>query len=557
MSGERYVGWVILGAIALVGGAVLFTDLSKPALLRWDEATHGRIAVEMVQDGQYLVPRTEHQYREKTGKPVLGYWLIVLAAGGEQPGVLHVRLPGAIGGLLTLVLLFLICKTQSLGLAVFTGLSLLLFPGFLKSRLCWFENILNPLFLGAFWIYARAMVTVEWRRRLLHTALAGLLVGLSILTKNIYGLFPIMAVGLLELLRLVRQPSEWRSARSRVLWFGGAAFASSAWWFVYMLLAIGEPFVDGYLVTNTVGRFVTGSTLGQYGPSAYYAVLDRFTGWIPAWVCLVGVVLFYWHRLVGGVGAVNGDARSLDDDERGRRVGRITIDLITIFSVLHIVLLAFFAAKWRWWYLLTMLPFLALGAGHLLGEFVAAVWRARAMVNLGWVLPLAVITAIAAWGKDISPLVIVVGLVLWLVAYGRFTHHAAADGVGRRWLGAALCAVVLGAIFVPASGRLLRASTFRAKPVPLYRAAAWINRQPPGELRTIKGNIGAGDEYLIHVYFRRRVTEVPAEQACTELGADDLVFVDRKKKDIPSCLKVERRRRWGRYAIARIVPSAR
>lgn len=96
---EREMAWLIILVVALY--ATRLTELS----IRGEESRRGRIAWEMIQSGDWLVPRV--QGIPRLSRPPLQYWVVALA--GELRGgvdAVAVRLPSVLATLLTVLLIY-------------------------------------------------------------------------------------------------------------------------------------------------------------------------------------------------------------------------------------------------------------------------------------------------------------------------------------------------------------------------------------------------------------------------------------------------------------------
>ena len=114
----------------------LFLHLDVAPLHLWDESRQAVNALEMLENGNWLVTHYQGEPDLWNTKPPLLIWLQVLCFKIFGVGVLGVRLPSALAGLATTLLLFFFCKNylknQLLGFC--SALVLLTTQGFISNH---------------------------------------------------------------------------------------------------------------------------------------------------------------------------------------------------------------------------------------------------------------------------------------------------------------------------------------------------------------------------------------------------------------------------------------
>lgn len=169
--------------IALVAGLLFIPFLGQVHLFDWDEINFAESAREMITSGNYLTVQVN--FEPFWEKPPLFIWMQVLSMKAFGINEFAARLPNAIGGILTLLVLFNIGKhlyNKRFGLLwvfVYAGSFLPFF--YFKSGIIdpWFNFF---IFLGVFFI-----LKYLHEPKTKFSILSALFIGLSILTKGPVG----------------------------------------------------------------------------------------------------------------------------------------------------------------------------------------------------------------------------------------------------------------------------------------------------------------------------------------------------------------------------------
>ena len=96
------VGLAILIALS---SFLFFFELGRPNLLLWDESRLAVNALEMAQSGNYLVTTYDGAPDTWNSKPPLAIWLMSLSVSLLGASEVSVRLPAALRGFFTMLLL--------------------------------------------------------------------------------------------------------------------------------------------------------------------------------------------------------------------------------------------------------------------------------------------------------------------------------------------------------------------------------------------------------------------------------------------------------------------
>ncbi len=325
-------------ALALVLAAYVLPLALPVPLMEDDEGLHAAIAIEMVERGDWVVPRLLTE--PFLDKPILYFWMQAASISLLGPSEFSVRLPG------TLMALAGVAATGWLATAMFGAAAggwaalcyaTMLLP-YAVSLAPLHDLVMVPLVvvaLGAFW---RAASAPSARALARWTLLAGVALGLSMLGKGLTGV-GLVGVGVATWLLWTRALS-WRLVLA-----GAAAIligAAIAWpWYAAM-----ERSSPGYLDYFFMQRHVAGVTDDT----------QRHAG-RPVWYYLPIVLAGSWPWLLAAWPRVRALATSADR-------------LLVSWFVADVVLLSLAGSKLAT-YLLPALPAVAVLAGCGLAAAVA------------------------------------------------------------------------------------------------------------------------------------------------------------------------------------------
>ncbi len=230
----------------VLAGLVLFVPgLGAVHLFDWDEINFAEIAREMIATGEYLRPQVN--YQPFWEKPPLFSWMQVLTMQAFGVGEFAARLPNALCGLLTLVLLHRM--GTRLHDSTFGLLWALAYLGSVLPHLYFRSGIIDPWFNLFIFLAIHQFILGRWAQRdvpgmVLHSpwrrhALgSGLFLGLATLTK---GPTAILIAGLTAGIWLIRQRFRGfvdvkflalvalATAGASFLWFGIETWKNGPW----------------------------------------------------------------------------------------------------------------------------------------------------------------------------------------------------------------------------------------------------------------------------------------------------------------------------------------
>ncbi len=260
----QHRGWHY--AILLIAGATFFlVNLGKASLWDVDEGRNATCAYEMMVSGIYVVPTLNSELR--VDKPVLLYWLQILAYEVLGVNETAARLPSALAALATLLVCYelgrsLFGKTTGL----LAGLILAGTPLMIASARFANPDALLHLFLVltmfCFWQSQRG--GAWW------SAAMGASCGLAVLAKGPIGLVvPLAIAGCYCLWIRNAGMLSRRRLNLAVLTFLLVALP----WYVLVAIETKGEFVEGFLMIHNVHRFLATANLHSASYGFYPVVL--------------------------------------------------------------------------------------------------------------------------------------------------------------------------------------------------------------------------------------------------------------------------------------------
>lgn len=168
--------------IAIVAALLFIPFLGNVHLFDWDEINFAESAREMIVTGNYF--DVQINFTKFTEKPPLFFWMQVVSMKLFGINEFAARFPNAVCGIITLVLLFRIGK--KIYNQTFARIWVLTYLGTLLTFLYFKSGIIDPwfnlfIFLAIYHFYC---ITSLSKQTTFHAVLAGLFLGLAILTKG-------------------------------------------------------------------------------------------------------------------------------------------------------------------------------------------------------------------------------------------------------------------------------------------------------------------------------------------------------------------------------------
>jgi 4-amino-4-deoxy-L-arabinose transferase-like glycosyltransferase len=227
--------------IAVVAALLFFHSLGNVPLFDWDEINFAESAREMIETGNYM--QVQINYEPFWEKPPLFFWMQVAAMKLFGVNEFAARLPNALCGIVTLLVLFGIGKR--LHNVQFAFWWVLLYAATFLPHLYFKSGIIDPwfnlfIFLGIYFL-SRFLAAKEERQSFLpHLILSALFTGIAILTKGPVALLVVLlSYGLFLLFNRGKGFTQFKYyliwgiivLLVTLIWFG-LEIAQHGWWFV-------------------------------------------------------------------------------------------------------------------------------------------------------------------------------------------------------------------------------------------------------------------------------------------------------------------------------------
>ncbi|GAB1595072.1 ArnT family glycosyltransferase [Lysobacter claricitrinus] len=236
--------WVALFAIVTT-----FAFLGMRGIWDPDEGRYTNVALNMVDSGDWLIPRRSYEVEHWT-KPPLTYWAIASSIKAFGSNAFAARLPSAFSHLLCVLLVGLMGRRLAPGNGVRAALvyAAMLFP-FGASQMITTDYLLTATETLALWAFVEARFGVAHPKRWLVLMWGAF--GLAFLTKGPPGLLPLLPILLFDALtRTPGRPGVFRPVG--LLLF----VAIAAPW--YIAVTQKTPGLMGYFLgSEVVGRVAT------------------------------------------------------------------------------------------------------------------------------------------------------------------------------------------------------------------------------------------------------------------------------------------------------------
>ena len=274
----KIISWLIA-----IGAALLFIPfLGVVHLFDWDEINFAESAREMLVTNDFA--RVQIDFKPFWEKPPLFFWLQALSMQVFGVNEFAARLPNAIIGIITLVLIFNIgSKIYSPKFGLWWTL---VYAGSLLPHFYFKSGIIDPLFnlfifLGVYQLYLMTLGTRS-RHRHWKALLAGLFIGLGILTK---GPVALLLSGLTLLIYWILS-RKWNTFRIvEILIFGFVAFVVSSVWYLPETLNNGIWFITEFI--NYQLDLASSTSTGHEQPIFYHPIV-LLLGCFPASIYFLG-----------------------------------------------------------------------------------------------------------------------------------------------------------------------------------------------------------------------------------------------------------------------------
>ncbi|WP_133501444.1 ArnT family glycosyltransferase [Cognatilysobacter terrigena] len=264
--------------VAVFALVTTFAFLGLRGIWDPDEGRYTNVALNMVDSGDWLIPRRSYEVEHWT-KPPLTYWAIAASISALGSSALAARLPSAFAHLLCVLLVGRMARRLAPGNGVRASLvyAAMLFP-FGAAQMITTDYLLASMEALALWGYVEARFGSARPRAWLVVMWVGF--ALAFLTKGPPGLLPLLPVVLFELLTRDRErPTLFQP-------LGLLAFvAIAAPW--YIAVTQKTPGLMGYFLgSEVVGRIAT-DEFKRHG---------EWYGWIAIYAPTLLIGTLPWSR---------------------------------------------------------------------------------------------------------------------------------------------------------------------------------------------------------------------------------------------------------------------
>jgi outer membrane protein assembly factor BamB len=327
----------ILGILTF--SIIFYINLSSGHLWSADEQTYSQWAYHMIRTGDYLTPWAFGDVSFWIVKPPVFMWLMSLSYQAFGVNNFSSRLPSALFGSLSLVLVFYLGKKLYNSYVGF--LSALVLGTFATFYIFTRHAMIDVTF--TFFIIASIyflVISEKTEKTNRYAVLSGVFFGLALMTKQLQAL--LIPLIIFTYLLLSRRSIRFLFKKQFTLFWGTGLLLFSPW-LIYMVISYGAPFWQNYFVYAAVTRTVS-SIEGHAGSYLFY-----FSYLINNEYLLAILLPF-----AAGLCTFNAIIKSSRAD-------------ILVISWMALVLLVFtFAQTKLYWYILPAFPAFALAIGYLL-----------------------------------------------------------------------------------------------------------------------------------------------------------------------------------------------
>jgi outer membrane protein assembly factor BamB len=241
----------VLGILAF--SIIFYINLSSGHLWAADEQTYSQWAFHMVKTGDYLTPWAFGDVSFWIVKPPLSMWLMSLSYQAFGVSNVTSRLPSAIFGSLSLVLVFFLGKKlYNSYVGLLSALVLGTFTTFYDfSRHAMTDVTFTFFIVASIYFFVISEKTEKTNR---YAALSGVFFGLALMTKQLQALL-IPLIIFIYLLLSKRSIRFLFKKQFTLFWSIGLLLFSP--WLIYMVISYGSPFWQDYFVYAAVTRSVS------------------------------------------------------------------------------------------------------------------------------------------------------------------------------------------------------------------------------------------------------------------------------------------------------------
>lgn len=244
----------LLTIICLLAFFLIFFKLGANHLIPWDEAIYAKVAKNMVEDNQYFILHWDNLIKGWFEKPPLYMWMMSGFMKVLGFTSLAARLPSAVFGFLTVILVFTFANKlfNRKTVAFISSLSILTTVHFLYYSRASMLDVTTTFFITLALYFYWCAKTNEKKPMWM---LSGVSVGLAIMTKGFVGLLPLLVISLYETYLFIfeRQKLDKKLFLNYLSLFGFGLLVSAPW-HIAMYKMFGQEFINKYFIYHVWDR---------------------------------------------------------------------------------------------------------------------------------------------------------------------------------------------------------------------------------------------------------------------------------------------------------------
>lgn len=354
---------VLMILLILIAGGFYIVDLGNRALDDYDESGYAIVAREMLGSEDPLTPT--YLGKPWFEKPPLQFWLMAASAKIFGVNEFSMRLPSAIFGILSIILIFLILLelTGDKEAAFLGGLILITIPIFLAAaRHARMDVPVTATILASVYFYLKS------RKNPIFLIGIGLSLGIGVLLKSVIGLF-----GAVIILAWSTILKNWNWLKNRYFWIGLLLMILVVFpWHIYEIAQFGDVFVNEYFGYHLLQRATQNILHNQIAISYYLWVFWKYNQ--PWGTLFIG--------LIAGLGwllfSARGGSSAGGKNNWRKKLPSLYSAAILVLTAAGIVFTVFALSKTR------LMPYFTILYPFLAGFFAVAYLICKKIINENW-----------------------------------------------------------------------------------------------------------------------------------------------------------------------------
>lgn len=327
----------------------IFVNLGRASLVDWDEAIYAKVAKNILMTSDWLSLRWDNLAEYWFEKPPLYMWLTAVSFYVTGFNTIGARFVSAVFGVLCVVYTYkLASKLYNKYVGIISALILLSTTHFLYyARSAMLDVTVAFFILSTLYYLICYLNDPRKNSKSFNLIIAGILMGLGVMTKAIVGLLPIPIILAYIIVLKLKYKKQKILNLSDFLIFGGVSILVFGPWHLYSILAHDGQFIQTYLFTHIISR----GTEGYGHEQPFYWFLEVIKVSFRIWLIplILGVIsLFKYDR---------------------------NLKSYLFLIITSIVILGFFSLSKDklQWYIIPIYPFLAIVAARFIERLISQV----------------------------------------------------------------------------------------------------------------------------------------------------------------------------------------